>query len=256
MISICSTPIGNLDDVSKRLLDTLKAADVIYAEDTRVTSKLLSKFNIKTQVRRMDENTIEKQANKIVKQNKNIAYCTDAGTPGVSDPGLKLVREARINNIDIEVIPGPCAAITAYVASGFTSQQFFFGGFFPRKESDRIKALNKDCLQIYYESPKRISSALSTIAKVLPERKIAVCRELTKIHEDVQIGLANQIKPIEKGEIVIVIDKPSKEELKENYNKKIELCRDLDLSKLSTKDATKLLQLCGISKNDAYKLTI
>lgn len=252
MITICPTPIGNLEDVSKRLIKTLEDADVVYAEDTRVTAKLLNHLNINKPIKRLDENTMDK-AEEIANQNLNIAYCTDAGTPGVSDPGLKLVKAAK----EVTVLPGPCAAITAYVASGFTGQDFYFGGFFPRKESERKTIKSKNCIQIYYESPNRLESALKSIATYLPERKVSVCRELTKIHEEVITGLAKDIKPTCKGEIVIVIDKPSKNELVAKYKNQLKEAKNIDLTGLSSKQKVDILVRCfKISKNDAKRLIL
>ena len=251
MITICPTPIGNLEDVSERLVTTLKEADVVYAEDTRVTAKLLNHLNINKPLKRLDENTMDK-AEEIANQNLNIAYCTDAGTPGVSDPGLKLVKAAKGN---VQVLPGPCAAITAYVASGFIGQDFYFGGFFPRKENDRKHIQDKNCIQIYYESPNRLESALKSIATYLPNRQVSVCRELTKVHEEVITGLAKNLKPTCKGEIVIVIDEPSKDEIEDSYKEKLEQAKNLTLDNLTTKQKIEILtNTCGISKNDAKKI--
>ena len=220
---IVPTPIGNLADMPPRALDELRAADVVCAEDTRVTGKLLAAFNIEgKRLERLDENVVRQRAAEILERvigGETIAYCTDAGMPGVSDPGLVLVASARTANVPVEVLPGPTAAATAYVASGTTSPSFFFGGFFPRKSAARRELLEQlkllDAALIFYESPNRIADALAEIACTVPHREVAVCRELTKLHEEVTRGSARDVaadyaaRESVKGEIVIVVDPPS-----------------------------------------------
>lgn len=220
---IVPTPIGNLADMPPRAVEALRAADVVCAEDTRVTGKLLVALGIEgKRLERLDENVIGKRAAAIVErvqQGERIAYCSDAGMPGVSDPGLRLVAAARAVGAPVEVLPGPTAAATAYVASGTTSPAFFFGGFFPRKDKARVDLLEHlrslDAALVFYESPNRIADALAVIARVYPQREAAVCRELTKLHEEVVRGAASELaadfanRESVKGEIVIVIDPPA-----------------------------------------------
>ncbi len=273
-IFICATPIGNLEDISDRLKDTLSFVDIIYAEDTRVTSKLLSYLNIRKPLRRLDENLMDCSAENViseVKNGSNIAYCSDAGTPCVSDPGMKLVNCAYKNNVLVEAIPGPCAAITAYVNSGFISNTFYFGGFFPKKETQKKDVLQKadllDTIHIYYESPKRILSTLQFLQENVPQRKICVCRELTKIHEEVKIGNPLELiaffqnKPCIKGEFVLLIDQKSDMELKEEKNSKFKQAQELiNMLKNSSVSKKNILQLItkyvGISKNEAYEIIL
>ena len=221
---ICPTPIGNLGDMTERTLKALAAADVVCAEDTRVTGKLLAAFGIEKRLERLDEALIGDRAGSItgrVLAGEVIAYCSDAGMPGVSDPGLRLVRAAREAGAPVEVLPGASAAATAYVASGCTCPRFYFGGFFPRKESERKATLDAlrtlDAALIFYESPNRVASALASIAEAFPLRQAAVCRELTKLHEEVVRdslpGLRDEFarrasEGAIKGEIAIVIDEP------------------------------------------------
>ena len=138
---ICPTPLGNLGDMTVRALEALRAADVVCAEDTRVTGKLLAALGIEgKRLERLDENLVGERADEItarVLAGETIVYCSDAGMPGVSDPGLRLVRAAREAGAPVEVLPGPTAVATAYVASGTTSTNFYFGGFFPRKDAAR-----------------------------------------------------------------------------------------------------------------------
>ena len=223
---ICPTPLGNLGDMTTRALDALRAADVVCAEDTRVTGKLLAALGVEgKRLERLDENVIGERAQAIidrVQAGEAIAYCTDAGMPGVSDPGLRLVRAAREAGLPVEVLPGPTAVATAYVASGCTDAAFYFGGFLPRKASERAALLELlrtlPAALIFYESPKRLMSALEAIATAYPLRTISVCRELTKLHEEVVRGLAGEVlatfeaRDAVKGEIVIVIDAPGEAE--------------------------------------------
>lgn len=223
---ICPTPIGNLGDMTERALEALRSADAVCAEDTRVTGKLLAAYRIEKRIERLDEALIGERAASLVERvgaGEVIAYCSDAGMPGVSDPGLRLVRAARDADVPVEVLPGPTAVATAYVASGSANPRFCFGGFFPRKDAERratvesLRAL--DAALLFYESPNRLVAALDVLAAVLPHREIAVCRELTKLHEEVVRGPLPQVRDVFaareregagiKGEIVLVIDGPS-----------------------------------------------
>lgn len=223
---ICPTPIGNLGDMTERALEALRSADAVCAEDTRVTGKLLAAYRIEKRIERLDEALIGERAASLVERvgaGEVIAYCSDAGMPGVSDPGLRLVRAARDADVLVEVLPGPTAVATAYVASGSANPRFYFGGFFPRKDAERratvesLRAL--DAALLFYESPNRLVAALDALAAVLPHREIAVCRELTKLHEEVVRGPLPQVRDVFaareqegagiKGEIVLVIDGPS-----------------------------------------------
>ena len=223
---ICPTPIGNLGDMPPRALEALRGADVVCAEDTRVTGKLLAALGVQgKRLERLDENLVAQRAQSVVdrvRAGEVVVYCTDAGMPGVSDPGQRLVKAARDADVAVEVLPGPTAVATAYVASGFTAPAFYFGGFFPRKDSARDEQLASlralDAVLVFYESPNRIVGALESVARVLPHRSIAVCRELTKLHEEVLRGSAADVRDIlaardaVKGEIVLVVDAPGASE--------------------------------------------
>lgn len=226
---ICPTPIGNLGDMTERTLAALRTADAVCAEDTRVTGKLLAAFGIEKRLERLDEAALSARADGVVARvlaGETIAYCSDAGMPGVSDPGLRLVRAAREAGAHVEVLPGPTAAATAYVASGFTNPRFFFGGFFPRKEGERRALLEQlralDAVLVFYESPNRLVDALACVAEAFPQREACVCRELTKLHEEVAWGMAPELherfaaraagETGIKGEIVLLVDGPSKAE--------------------------------------------
>lgn len=272
---ICPTPLGNLGDMTLRALDALRAADVVCAEDTRVTGKLLAALGIEgKRLERLDENLVGQRASQIVERvlaGEVIAYCTDAGMPGVSDPGLRLVCAARTAQAPVEVLPGPTAVATAYVASGCASSAFYFGGFFPRKDAARKAALEGlralDAALIFYESPNRLVEALACIAEVFPYREVAVCRELTKLHEEVARGVSGDVarqfadRDTIKGEIVIVIDPASDEESEQAaaasavdaQNRAAELLAQGSRPK---QVARLVADEYGISRNDAYDLVL
>lgn len=269
-IIICGTPIGNLSDVSTRLIDSLSKCDLIYAEDTRVTKKLLSHFQISKPIFRLDENLMDKNVSNIVnqiQQGNTIVYCSDAGMPGVSDPGLKLVQAARNNKIDVEVIPGPSSAIVAYVASGFVNQNFYFGGFLSKKENERKKQLtilkNLQAVLIFYESPKRLVSTLKTIAEEFSDSDVSVCRELTKLHEEVITGNSNEVynnfcdRQTIKGEVTICIDSKGKTDSVDCNDAVFKMAKVLTDRGLKTGEISSMLcQVFGISKNDVYNICL
>lgn len=274
---ICPTPIGNLGDMTERALAALREADVVCAEDTRVTGKLLAAFGVKKRLERLDEALIGSRAEGIVQRvadGEIIAYCSDAGMPGVSDPGLRLVRAVREAGVCVEVLPGPTAAATAYVASGCANPCFYFGGFFPRKDAERrslIQALRGlDAALIFYESPNRLVSALELLAEVLPHREVAVCRELTKLHEEVARGLLPEVRDRFvareaeggiKGEIVIVIDGSTKAEdaAAEQDAEAAARARAVELKATGARNkdiARMLADEFGIARNAAYDIAL
>ena len=274
---ICPTPIGNLGDVTTRMREALENAQVVCAEDTRVTGKLLAALGIKRPLERLDEATLGSRAAGVVARvlaGETITYCSDAGMPGISDPGLRLVRAAREAGANVEVLPGPVAAATAYVASGCTNQRFFFAGFFPRKNAERRTFLASvatlDAALIFYESPKRLVDALNVIAEVFPSRELAVCRELTKLHEEVVRGTTAHVRDVFaaraatediKGEIVMVIDGPSAQEeatvAQSAATSGAARAKELHEQGLSKKDITKaLVSELGLSRNEAYELAL
>ena len=273
---ICPTPIGNLDDMPPRALAALRGADAVCAEDTRVTGKLLAAFGVKQRLERLDENLMGERAPLIlerVRAGETIVYCSDAGMPGVSDPGQRLVDAALDAGVPVEVLPGPTAVATAYVASGFTCPRFYFGGFFPRKAGEREQALGVvralDAVTLFYESPHRIASALAAVAGALPGRRVAVCRELTKLHEEVVRGTAESVADEfarresdggVKGEIVLVIDAPGQSEREQAHEDAAASAAERAAAlvadgALSRKDIVKALRAeFGISRNEAYEL--
>lgn len=250
---IVGTPIGNLGDFSPRAIDVLKSVDLIAAEDTRVFGKLASHFDIKTKRISHHEHNEQDIVPDLIEKlhgGMSVAVVTDAGMPCVSDPGFRLVRAARAENIPVFVVPGPTAVISALVLSGFPSDRFTFCGFFdPKKLHDDNRIRHTI---IYYESPNRIMSTIADLARVMPERQIAIVREITKIHEETIIGYPADLMHIDapRGEIVIVVapapeHKISDSEITEIVN---------DITSTSTKSAAAdLAARTGISKKEAYK---
>lgn len=275
---ICPTPIGNLGDMTERALEALRSADVVCAEDTRVTGKLLAAYRIEKRLERLDEALIGDRTAALldrVAAGEVIAYCSDAGMPGVSDPGLRLVRAAREAEVPVEVLPGATAVATAYVASGSANPRFYFGGFFPRKDAERratvegLRAL--DATLLFYESPNRLVSALDVLADVLPHREIAVCRELTKLHEEVVRGPLPAVRDTfaarvgqgggVKGEIVLVIDGPSEAEgaaaTEDSQASARERAAELKAAGARKKDiARAIAEEFGIARNAAYDIAL
>lgn len=223
---IVGTPIGNLGDLTPRVAQAFEAADAICCEDTRVTSKLLAHLGISRPLVRCDENVIASRSPELIGRmlaGDVIAFASDAGMPSVSDPGQVLVDASREAGVDVEVIPGPSACVTALVASGIPCEHFYFEGFLPRKHGERVRRLSQLAAipgaLLFYESPHRVAASLEAVAEVFPARQVALCRELTKLHEEVLRAqapyLLEQVRERGelKGEMVLVVAPPSEEEL-------------------------------------------
>ena len=250
---IVGTPIGNLGDFSPRAIDVLRSVDLIAAEDTRVFGKLASHFDIKTKrISCHEHNERDVIPDLITKMQSgaSVAVVTDAGMPGVSDPGFRIGRAARAENIPVFVVPGPVAAISALVLSGFPTDRFTFCGFFDAKklhEDNRIRHTI-----IYYESPNRIMATIADIARVMPERQIAIVRVITKMHEETIIGYPADLLNIEppRSEIVIVVAPAPERKITDSEITEIVN----DITSTSTKSAAAdLAARAGISKKEAYK---
>ncbi|MBW2977871.1 16S rRNA (cytidine(1402)-2'-O)-methyltransferase [Candidatus Woesearchaeota archaeon] len=218
MLYIVSTPIGNLKDITFRAIDTLREVDLILAEDTRRTGILLQRWMIKDKkmLSYNDKNKTRrtKEVVELLKQGKDIALVSDSGTPGISDPGFYLIREAVKYNIPISPIPGACALISALVCSGLPTDKFEFYGFIPKKPGQKKKFFEnlkeKETTTIFYESPHRIVKTLKTMNDIIPDKNIVIARELTKRFEEfikgTVKGVYQKLKDKEiKGEIVVVI---------------------------------------------------
>lgn len=258
MLTLVPTPIGNLEDISQRAVSALKNAEIIFCEDTRVTKKLLNLLNIPLKNKEFvsmhshNETQIIKNLNASSLKEKNCVYASDAGMPGISDPGSKLILFCQENRIPYTVIPGANAALTAFVASGFEGS-FCFEGFLPHKGREREeklkKIINSQKVSILYESPHRIEKLINELKALIPERTVFLAKELTKIHETYIKDKAKNITiPNSKGEWVVVIDKTEKKAV-------LELTYEEILSlPLSPKEKSKLLaKISDKSAKEIYK---
>lgn len=268
---LCATPIGNLEDITLRVLRILKEVDIIAAEDTRNTIKLLNHYNIKTPMTSYHEyNKITKAETLVDKllEGKNIALVTDAGTPGISDPGEELVKKAYEAGIQVTSLPGACACITALTLSGLSTRRFAFEAFLPANKKERKIILdslkNETRTIVIYEAPHHLKSTLSELYNSLGNQKITICRELTKLHETVQLyTLASAIEYYNnnqpKGEYVLIIDGCTFNELeiqKQEIWKQMSISEHINIylaEGLSKKEAMKKVASDrGISKRDVY----
>lgn len=222
---LCATPIGNLEDMTMRCIRVLKEADLIAAEDTRNSIKLLNHFDIKTPMTSYHEYNKAGKGQKLVKRLKdgeNIALITDAGTPGISDPGEDLVRLCRKEGIPVTAVPGAAACITALTISGLPTRRFVFEAFLPADKKERGMVLkemeNETRTMVLYEAPHRLTRTLKELNEALGNRRIRICRELTKKHEEVFAATVEEAityyeRQEPRGECVIVIEGKSREEL-------------------------------------------
>jgi len=217
MLYITATPIGNLKDITQRAIETLKAVDLIAAEDTRHTQKLLKYYNILKPLTSYFEHNKAKKASYIIsqiKQGKDVALVSDSGTPGISDPGFYIIREAVKEGVEVTALPGASAAINGLVLSGLPTDRFVFEGFLSHKSAARQKRLKELAKEkrtvVLYESPHRLLKTLADMTQLLPSHKVACCREMTKKFEEVVRGIPSEIlqyftKKRPKGEVTIVI---------------------------------------------------
>lgn len=267
MLYICPTPIGNLEDITIRTLNTLKNADLIACEDTRTSLKLLNNYGIKKKLISYHKFNFEERIPtllELLKKDEKIALISDAGMPGISDPGSELIRACIKENIDFTVLPGPSAFVTALVYSGLENENFTFIGFLPEKKSARQKRLkelktHRETL-IFYEAPHRIKATLFDLYECLGDRKIAICREMTKLHEEIirmkLSGIEDFIDYLTiRGEFVIVLE-GEKAEKKEKLDIKAELLK-LTAQGFSKSKAVKILsEKFDLKKNEVYKESI
>lgn len=250
---LVATPIGNLDDITLRAINILKSVNFIAAEDTRHSLKLLNHLGISKPLisyhRHNEDIKSDLLINKLL-DGKNIALITDAGTPGISDPGEEVVKQAIQNNIKIVPIPGACALVNALITSGLDTTEFLFLGFLPLNKKNRAEQLekikNSSSTAILYEAPHKLISTLKDLSEILDNRKIVLARELTKIHEEFVCGTATELlQKFEnpKGEFVLVIEKSN---LSETTN--------LDfLNSLSLEEHYDFYEKQGLEKNEIIK---
>jgi len=282
---LCPTPIGNLEDITLRALKTLEEVDLIAAEDTRVTIKLLNHFEIKKPLISYHEHNKKSQGAKLISillEGKNIAIVTDAGTPGISDPGEDLVKQAIDAGINVVPLPGAVAAICALVASGLSTDRFVFEGFLSKKNQERDKRLSELVSEkrtlVFYEAPHRIIKTLKALKDTLGNRRVTIAREMTKLHEEFIRGTLEDLiqrfgEVTPKGEMVIVL-----EGVKSDLNSdKRQVASNLDSEPSAKELKLKLESIIkdhiaqgytknhalrcaarelGISRNEAYELLI
>jgi 16S rRNA (cytidine1402-2'-O)-methyltransferase len=210
---VCPTPIGNLEDVTLRVLAALREADIVACEDTRRTRVLLDRYGVRAHLVSYHEHNESERAAELVKRMRDgdvVALVSDAGMPLVSDPGYVLVAGCVAAGLSVEVLPGPSAAIAALVASALPADRWRFVGFLPRKRGELVEVFGSPETLVAFESPRRVAASLRTLASVDPDRAVAVCRELTKVHEEVVRGTAAELaaryadEP-PRGEVVLVV---------------------------------------------------
>jgi 16S rRNA (cytidine1402-2'-O)-methyltransferase len=210
---VCPTPIGNLEDVTLRVLAALREADVVACEDTRRTRVLLDRYGVSAKLVSYHEHNERQRARELVarmREGEVVALVSDAGMPLVSDPGFVLVQACVAAGLAVEVLPGPSAALAALVASALPADRWRFAGFLPRKRSELQRAFETAETLVAFESPRRVASSLAVLADLDPSRPVAVCRELTKVHEEVVRGSASELaaryaSESPRGEVVLVV---------------------------------------------------
>jgi 16S rRNA (cytidine1402-2'-O)-methyltransferase len=213
---LVGTPIGNLGDMTDRARETLGAVDLVAAEDTRRTGTLLKRFGIRARMVSLhDANERERTPEVLdaLRSGQDVALVSDAGMPGVSDPGFRLVRACVEVGVDVRVVPGPSAVVSALVVSGLPADRFVYEGFLPRRAGDRRRRLEELATEprtiVLFESPRRVGAVLGDAAQILGDRRVAVARELTKLHEEVIRGTLSEVLPLVedlKGEVVVVLE--------------------------------------------------
>ncbi len=263
---VVSTPIGNLSDITHRALQILKDVKLIACEDTRHTRKLLQHFGINTQTISYHEHNETQRAEQLMgmlQEGDDLAIVSDAGTPAISDPGFRLIREAIEKNIPVVPIPGPSALITALVASGLPTDEFFFAGFLPPRSGARQKRLHELAsipgTLVFYEAPHRLGETLKDAHEILGEREAVVARELTKLHEEIRRGRLSELarhyelEEQPRGEIVLLIDRTVLNEVIPARSVS-EIVVELEAQGLDNRAALKkAARKLGLSRAEAYR---
>lgn len=261
---IVGTPIGNLKDITLRALDTLKMVDYIACEDTRTSSVLLNAYEIKKPLvayHKFNEVSCSEKIISLIQDGNNVALITDAGMPGISDPGAELISKCRECGVDVESVPGPTAIATAFSLSGIKDTKFTFIGFMPDKKTDKVSLLKKyanlDMSLIFYVAPHDLRSTAQIMYEVLGDRKVYVVREITKLYESVTVTQLGNFESEERGEIVLIVEGKKADDnpllnmtVEEHLNHYIGLGMD-------KKDAVKKVAAeRNITKNDVYQVAI
>jgi 16S rRNA (cytidine1402-2'-O)-methyltransferase len=260
---VCPTPIGNIDDVSPRIREALVSADLIACEDTRRTGQLLDRLAIRPAPRLVSnhEGNEAARATELTQQIERgytVALVTDAGMPGISDPGFKLIRRCIDHDLEVTVLPGPTVVPVALVASGLPTDRWRFEGFLPRRAGEMERVLRSTETVVCFESPRRVGESLTALAAIAPDREAAVCRELTKIHEEVARGtlgeLARRFRGDVRGEIVLVIGPAATGEHGQDVGFAVDALRHLVQSGARPRAAASVVAaLTGTRANDLYK---
>lgn len=267
-LAVCATPIGNLDDVTLRVLRELAEADLVLCEDTRHTRVLLDRHGIRGRrllsYHRHNEAARTEEVLRLLRDGARVALVSDAGLPAVSDPGTRLVAAALDAGIAVAVLPGPSAVATALVASGLASDRYQFVGYLPRgekaKETLWAELARWPYTAVAFESPKRLPGSLASLARALPERRVAVCRELTKRFEEITVGraeeLAARFAEPPKGEISIVLG-PAEVGHKVELADAVSGVAELVAEGLSRRRAVELVSaLTGVARNELYRASL
>ena len=267
-LAVCATPIGNLEDVTLRVLAELAAADVVLCEDTRHTRVLLDRHGIRARLLSYHEHNEAQRTAELLPRlqaGERVALVSDAGLPGISDPGARLVRAALAAEVDVTVLPGPSAVETALVASGLVAEQYRFVGFLPRGEK-RLATLWEELKawpwpSVAFESPQRLPATLRSLAAADPEREVAVCRELTKRFEEVARGTAAELSARfaapPKGEITLVLGPAPARDGGEGEGRALSAVADLVAAGVPRRRAAEIVStLVGVSRNRLYKQSL
>jgi 16S rRNA (cytidine1402-2'-O)-methyltransferase len=266
-LAVCATPIGNLDDVTLRVLEELRAADVLLCEDTRHTRRVLARHGIRRRalVSYHEHNEAKRTAELLprLERGERVALVSDAGMPAISDPGARLVAAALDAGVDVTVLPGPSAVDAALVASGYAAERFQFVGFLPRGRA-ALRALWKELRTwpspvVAFESPQRLPATLASLADVQPERAVAVCRELTKLHEEVVRGtaleVAERFSEPPRGEVTLVLG--AGEGAASDTAGAVDAVRELvDAGAPRGRSVEVVARLTGVARNELYRRTL
>jgi 16S rRNA (cytidine1402-2'-O)-methyltransferase len=262
-LTVCPTPIGNLDDITTRVREALVNADYVACEDTRRTGTLLDRLGISpppTLVSNHEGNEAARATElaRRIARGSRVALVSDAGMPAISDPGFRLIRTCIDSDLEVEVLPGPSVVPVALVVSGLPTHRWRFEGFLPRRAGEMERVLRSTETVVAFESPRRIGESLAALASIAPDREVAVCRELSKLHEEVARGtlgeLARRFRGETKGEIVLVIGPAVDDDHDEDISFAVDALRHLVQSGARPRAAASVVAaLTGTRANDLYR---
>jgi 16S rRNA (cytidine1402-2'-O)-methyltransferase len=262
-LTVCPTPIGNLDDITTRVREALVNADYVACEDTRRTGTLLDRLGISpppTLVSNHEGNEAARATElaRRIERGSRVALVSDAGMPAISDPGFRLIRTCIESDLEVEVLPGPSVVPVALVVSGLPTHRWRFEGFLPRRAGEMERVLRSTETVVAFESPRRIGESLAALASIAPDREVAVCRELSKLHEEVVRGtlgeLARRFRGETKGEIVLVIGPAVDDDHAEDISFAVDALRHLVQSGARPRAAASVVAaLTGTRANDLYR---